>query len=110
MYKRQGTLGGDLGIETGKKAARVSIENILCQVKHACSADLNRVKSVLKINVHIQSSADFTGHAQVADGASDLLVDRFAERGVHVCTSTGAYSLPSNSAVEIDGIFVLGDN
>jgi enamine deaminase RidA (YjgF/YER057c/UK114 family) len=64
----------------------------------------------LKINVHIQSSAGFTGHAQVADGASDLLVEIFAEKGLHVRTSTGAYSLPSNSAVEIDGIFVLGDN
>lgn len=102
-----GRLGKEFGIEDGKEAARVCIKNILCQVKHACSGDLNRVNSIVKITVFMQSTECFTGHAQVADGASDLLTAIFGEKGKHVRTSIGANSLPSNSAVEIDAIFSL---
>jgi len=105
--KYAGALGEELNLEEGKEAARICIENLLCQVKQACSGDLNQVQSVLKINVYIQSNTEFTGHAQVADAASDLLMDIFSEKGKHVRTSTGASSLPSNSAVEIDGVFLM---
>lgn len=107
QVKFPGRLGKEFSIDDGKEAARICLENILCQVKHACSGDLNRVKSIVRINVFVQSTECFTGHAQVADGASDLLVDIFGEKGKHVRTSTGANSLPSNTAVEIDAIVCL---
>ncbi|MEH6446261.1 MAG: RidA family protein [Oceanospirillaceae bacterium] len=110
QVKFPGRLGKEFNIDDGKKAAKICVENILCQVKHACSGDLDRVTSIVKLNVFIQTTDSFTGHAQVADGASALLIDIFGEKGKHARTSTGANSLPSNTAVEIDAIFYLGDN
>ncbi len=100
-----GRLGDEFTVEQGQEAARLCIKNVLCQVKQACSGDLDRVVSVLKLNVFVQSGPEFTEHAKVADGASDLLCDIFGDKGKHIRTSTGAISLPANSAVEIDAIF-----
>ncbi len=102
-----GRLGDEFTVEQGQEAAKLCIKNVLCQVRQACDGDLERVVSVLKLNVFVQSGPEFTEHAKVADGASDLLYDIFSEKGKHIRTSTGAISLPANSAVEIDAVFQI---
>ena len=69
--------------------------------------DLDRIKKVLRINVYVQSAADFTQQSEVADGASEVLYSIFAEAGVHTRTSVGVYQLPKNASVEVDMIVAL---
>ena len=63
---------------------------------------LEAVAQILRLNVYVQSAADFTQQSEVADGASDLLYEIFGEQGVHTRTSVGVCQLPKNAAVELD--------
>ena len=100
-------VGAVLSLDEGKAAARLCGLNILSQVKAACDGDLRKVKSCVRLNVFVNSNADFLDHAIVANGASDLMVEVFGESGKSTRTSVGVSSLPSNSSVEIDAIFEI---
>lgn len=102
-----GTLGKDVDIETGILAARQCAINLLAQLEHACEGDLNRVESCIRLGVFVNATADFTNHPQIANGASDLIVEIFGEKGKHVRAAVGCVSLPLNSAVEVEGLFKI---
>jgi enamine deaminase RidA (YjgF/YER057c/UK114 family) len=57
---------------------------------------LDRVKHIVTLN----SEPDFHGHPQVINGASELLVEIFGEKGKHSRTALGIAALPLNVAVE----------
>ena len=101
-----GHLGGNVSLEDGQAAARLCAINVVAQVK-AASGDLNRVKRCLKLNVFIAATADFTRHAEVANGASELIGAIFGEAGKHARSSVGVASLPRGAAVEVDAVFEL---
>ena len=63
---------------------------------------LEAVGRVVRINVYVQSAADFTLQSEVAGGASDMLFDVLGEAGAHTRTSVGVYQLPKNATVELD--------
>ncbi len=100
-----GKVGKEYTIEEAQKAARLCGLNILLQIKTACNGDLEKVKRCVKINVFVNSTDDFTAHATVANGVSDLMVEVFGEKGKHVRTSSSSNSLPSNTTIEVDAIF-----
>ncbi|MEL6263767.1 MAG: RidA family protein [Cyanobacteria bacterium J06626_6] len=54
---------------------------------------------------YINSSPDSYGQSQVMNGASDLFVEIFGERGRHTRLAVGVSALPYNVAVEVEGIF-----
>ena len=68
---------------------------------------MSRLQRISRLGVFIAASADFKGHGQVANGASNLLVNALGEKGRHARTSVGVASLPAGVAVEVDGIFEL---
>lgn len=103
----QGKVGVDLNIDTAKQAARLCGLNILAQVHEACNGDFSKIISCIRLNVYINCNADFSDHAKVANGASDLMVEVFGEIGIPTRSTIGVNSLPSNSAIEIDAIFAL---
>ena len=76
-----GKLGGGFSIEDAQKAARVAI-NLIAQMKKAADGDLDRVR-VLKLNGFVNATQDFEEHPAVVNGASDLMVEVFGERGRH---------------------------
>lgn len=100
-----GKVGKEYTIEEAQKAARLCGLNILLQIKTACNGNLEKVKRCVKINVFVNSTDDFTAHATVANGVSDLMVEVFGEKGKHVRTSSSSNSLPSNTTIEVDAIF-----
>lgn len=102
-----GRLGKELDVESGQIAAKLCATNIINQVYEACSGELSRIKSVIKLNIYLQTTECFTQHAAVADGASLYLLDRLGKRGVHSRTTVGVVSLPGGAAIEIDAIFEL---
>ena len=63
---------------------------------------LDKVRQIVALNGFVNSDPDFHGHPQVINGASELLVEIFGERGKHSRTALGAAALPLNVAVEIN--------
>ena len=100
----KGVLGKDLDIEQGYSAARQCGISLLAQLKNAVNGDLNKVTKVVKLGGFVNSALDFTEQPSVINGASDLFVELFGEKGRHARTAVGA-NLPLGVAVEIDGIF-----
>src|SRR5690606_22745697 len=100
-----GKLGEDIDIEQGARAARQALVNLVAQVKHACGGDLGRVVRVVRLGGFIAATSDFSQHAQVMNGASDLAVEIFGEPGKHARSTVGVASLPANACVEIEGVF-----
>ncbi len=87
----------------GQEAARLCTINGLAQLKlHLGSLD--KIKQVVKVTGYINCDPSFIDHPKVINGASDLLVDIFGERGKHARVAVGVNSLPLDSAVEIDFI------
>jgi enamine deaminase RidA (YjgF/YER057c/UK114 family) len=100
-----GKLGAGLGVAQGQEAARLCFLNVLAQLQAACNGDLDRVRQIVRLGGFIAAAPDFTQHAQVMNGASDLAVAIFGEAGRHARAAVGAPSLPLDAAVEVEGLF-----
>jgi enamine deaminase RidA (YjgF/YER057c/UK114 family) len=103
-FEYQGKLGKEFGIEDGAKAARLCAVNIIAQLKDACGGDLDRVKRIVKLVGFVNAVADFTDHPKVVNGASDLFVEVFGDKGKHARSAVGMGSLPLNVAVEVEAV------
>ena len=102
-----GKLGATVPIEHGQQAAQRCFINLLAQLKSACDGDLDRVRRVVRLGGFIACTPEFTRHAEVMNGASDLAVAVFGEAGRHARTTVGVPSLPLDAAVEVEGWFEL---
>ena len=102
-----GKIGNGLSIDQGREAARLCLINVLVHLKAACGGDLDRVKRVVRLGGFIASPPEFTGHAQVMNGASDLAVAVFGDAGRHARTTIGVPALPADAAVEVEGMFEI---
>lgn len=100
-----GKLGAGFTVEEGQAAAKVCAINLLAQVKQALEGDLDRVTRVVKLSGFVNSTADFTDHPKVINGASDFIGEVFGPAGAHARAAVGTSSLPLGVAVEIEGIF-----
>lgn len=105
-YLHVGEVGGEVSLVEAQAAARLCALNLLAQL-NAVLGDLDRVERVARLNVFVRSAPGFTEQPQVANGASDLMVDVFGERGKHSRAAVGVAQLPFGVAVEIDGIFAI---
>jgi enamine deaminase RidA (YjgF/YER057c/UK114 family) len=98
--------GKVVSIETGQQAARLCTINALAQLRSSLGS-LDRVKQVIKLTGFVNCDPSFADHPKVINGASDLLVQLFGEKGKHARVAVGVSSLPLDSAVEIDLIIEL---
>jgi enamine deaminase RidA (YjgF/YER057c/UK114 family) len=103
-----GKVGKELTEEEGYQAARQSMINLLRVLKDELG-ELSRVKKVIKILGMVNSAENFTGQPKVLNGASDLLVAVFGERGRHARSAVGMAQLPNNTAIEIEMIVEIQD-
>jgi enamine deaminase RidA (YjgF/YER057c/UK114 family) len=100
----KGKLGADVSVEDGQKAARACAINLMAQIKGALG-DLDKVVRVVRLGGFINSIPTFLDGPKVMNGASDLMVTAFADRGRHARTTVGVTVLPMDSAVEVEGMF-----
>ncbi len=100
-----GKLGADVAVERGQAAARQCFVNVLAHLKAACDGDLDRVRQVVRLGGFVACAPEFTQHAVVMNGASDLAVAIFGEAGRHARSTIGVPSLPGDAAVEVEGMF-----
>lgn len=96
-----GQLGKDLTVEEGYLASRQALINLLCILKDELG-ELSRVKKVVRLFGMVHSASDFIDQPKVVNGASDLLVDIFGEKGKHARSAVGMAQLPKNAAVELE--------
>jgi enamine deaminase RidA (YjgF/YER057c/UK114 family) len=102
-----GKVGEDLSLEDGAKAARLCAQNALAVAKGYLGS-LNRIRRVVRVLGFVRSAAGFHQQPKVLDGASDLMVSLFGERGKHARAAVGVNELPGGSAVEVEVILELG--
>ena len=100
----KGKLGGAVSVEDGQKAARTCAINLLAQLK-AAVGDLDQVVKVVRLGGFINSEPTFLDGPKVMNGASDLMVEVFADKGRHARTTVGVAALPADAAVEVEGLF-----
>ncbi len=97
-----------MSLEDAQESARLCAINIIAIVKDACGGDLGRVIQCVKLGGFVNCAADFTDHPKVVNGASDLMVAVFGDRGRHARFAVGAPSLPLGFSVEVDAVFEIG--
>jgi enamine deaminase RidA (YjgF/YER057c/UK114 family) len=100
----KGRLGDGVSIEDGQKAARACAMNLLAQVK-AALGDLDKVSRVVRLGGFVNSAPGFVDGPKVLNGASDLMVAVFGEKGKHARSTIGVAALPADAAVEVEGLF-----
>jgi len=99
-----GQLGGTVSIEDGQKAARACAINLLAQVK-AALGDLDKVVRVVRLGGFVNSAPGFLEGPKVMNGASDLMVAAFGDKGRHARTTVGVSALPRDATMEVEGLF-----
>ena len=99
-----GQLGGGVSMDDGQKAARACAVNLLAQLR-AALGDLDKVTRVVRLGGFINSAPGFADGPKVMNGASDLMVEVFGEKGRHARSTVGVAALPANAAVEVEGQF-----
>jgi enamine deaminase RidA (YjgF/YER057c/UK114 family) len=98
-----GKVGSDLTVERGYEAARWTMLALLANLQVELG-DLERVVRVVKLLGMVNCTPDFTRQPEVINGASDLLVEIFGERGRHARSAVGMIALPRDISVEIEMI------
>lgn len=97
----QGKVGGDISLEQGREAARMTALSILATLR-AELGDLDRIERIIKVLGMVNCAPGFNQTPAVIDGCSDLLVEIFGEAGEHARSAVGMAELPFDIAVEIE--------
>ncbi len=106
-FRHIGRLGAGVEVDEGYTAARLCALNLIAQLKAACGGDLDRVVRCVKLGGFVNSTPDFTDQPKVINGASDLMVEVFGDKGRHARFAVGAPTLPLGVSVEVDGVFEI---
>jgi enamine deaminase RidA (YjgF/YER057c/UK114 family) len=96
-----GHLGKNVTLEDGQACARVCAINILNWLNVATNGDLGKVSQFLKLEILVAADPSFAQPHVVANGASQLILDLFGEKGKHARVAYGVAVLPLNAAVEV---------
>jgi enamine deaminase RidA (YjgF/YER057c/UK114 family) len=103
-----GKLGAGVGVADGREAARLCALNILAHLRVSCGGDLDRVRRVLRLGGFVNCTPEFTDMPQIVNGASDLMVEVFGDKGRHARAAVGVSSLPGGVAVEVEATVEIG--
>ena len=104
--KFSGKVGKDLSEAEAQQAAGLCALNCLSAVKGVTSS-LDNIERIIKLVVYVNSDDNFTAQPKVANGASELMIKIFGEKGKHARSAVGVSQLPLNASVEIEMIVLL---
>jgi enamine deaminase RidA (YjgF/YER057c/UK114 family) len=96
-----GKVGAEVSVEVAAECARVAALNGLAAVS-AVLDGLDGVARVVRVMIYVASAPDFTGQAQVGNGASQLLGEVFGQAGQHARSAVGVACLPMDAPVEVE--------
>jgi enamine deaminase RidA (YjgF/YER057c/UK114 family) len=101
-----GLVGREVSMEVARECARQCTLNGLAAAKAALGS-LAKIKQVVRVGCFVACEAGFVDHPKVANGASELLLEVFGERGRHARAAVGASSLPLGVPVEVEFLFEI---
>jgi enamine deaminase RidA (YjgF/YER057c/UK114 family) len=102
----KGRVGAEVDLPTAVEAARMCALNVLAQLRVAARS-LDNIERLVKVTVFVASTDDFSQQPQVADGASQLLIDVLGPSGKHARSAIGVASLPLGTPVEVEAVAML---
>ncbi len=97
----KGKVGGDLKVEEGYEAAKLAVVNCIAELKLVLG-DLNRVVRIVNLSGYVASEEGFVQQPAVVNGASDMIVKIWGEKGKHSRKAIGVFELPGGAPVEIE--------
>lgn len=103
-----GKVGAEVEPEVAKEMARACALNAIAAIR-AEIGDLDQVVRVVKVVGFVASAPSFTGQPFVVDGASELFVKAFADKGVHARSAVGVAALPLDAPVEVEVVVSVAD-
>jgi enamine deaminase RidA (YjgF/YER057c/UK114 family) len=101
-----GQVPSKCSVEVAKLAARQCVINALAAA--ASVVPLDEITGVVRVGAFVSSDTSFTAQPQVANGASEFLLELFGEAGKHVRAAVGVNTLPLDAAVEVELVFEAG--
>ena len=101
--KYEGKVGRDVTEKEAYEAARITAINLLAILKSAIG-NLDKVVKIVNLHGFVNSADGFVRQPMVINGASDLLLEIFGEKGKHSRCALSANELPFNTPVEIEMI------
>lgn len=99
--KFKGKVPSQVSIIDSVQASKQCTINALEQMNKFLG-NLERISKFVKLSGYVNSDPSFKDHPKVINGASDLLLEVFGERGKHTRVAVGVGSLPLDCVVEID--------
>lgn len=96
-----GKVGGLVGVHEAAALARTCALNALAAVV-SVAGSLSGIRRIVKVTGFVASAPNFTGQAQVINGASELLLEIFGEAGRHARSAVGTAVLPLDAPVEVE--------
>jgi enamine deaminase RidA (YjgF/YER057c/UK114 family) len=103
-----GKVGRDCTEAQAATAARLCALQLLAALK-AEIGDLAKVKRIVRVGGFVNCTPDFTAQPKVVNGASDLLIAVFGDRGRHARAAVGVAALPGDAPVEIELLAEVAD-
>jgi enamine deaminase RidA (YjgF/YER057c/UK114 family) len=104
--RHKGKLGPDSGVDAAREAARLCAVNLLAQAQ-AALGDLDKIVQTVRLGGYFNVAGRFDPLPQAMNGASDLMVEVFGERGKHARTTVGVAHLPLNALAEVEAVFLV---
>ncbi len=103
-----GKLGKEFTAEEGYEAAKLVALNLLESLRK-CIGDLDKVTQIVKLLGMVNSTPEFTDQPTVINGATELLIALYGDKGRHARSAVGMGQLPGGMAVEIEMIVEVAD-
>jgi len=104
-----GKVGGEINLEEGYESAKMCALNCLAAIKSIIGS-LDEIDEIVKIKGYVNSTPDFYRQPEVINGASELVVKIFGEKGKHTRSALGTSVLPGNIPVELEMIVKLKEH
>jgi enamine deaminase RidA (YjgF/YER057c/UK114 family) len=98
-----GKVGDTVRPEDAAALARICALNALAAAADAAGG-LSAITRIVKVTGFVASAPNFTGQAQVINGASEFLIEVFGESGRHARSAVGMAVLPLDAPVEVEMI------
>ncbi len=96
-----GLVDRDVAPEAARAVARRAALQGLSAVGAALGS-IDRIRRIVRVTVYVASSPGFVRQHEVANGATEVLVDIFGENGRPARAEVGVAGLPLNAPVEVE--------
>jgi enamine deaminase RidA (YjgF/YER057c/UK114 family) len=102
--RHTGRVDADISVRNAARAAQLCAHNMIAVLRSEMGS-LDEIRQVMQISVLVRCSDGFENLSRVADGASELLMEVFGNRGRHHRTVLPTGELPYGAVVQVSGIF-----